>query len=97
MGGIKKEWLNRRTPPGQPTNPANVWDRIEDILEVDQAFTPALQVSDMVAWAHNRTLPTDEDREFSDLKGHLIKFVPSTNLDITEDLISHTSRIIKEG
>ena len=49
----------------------------------------------MVAWSHTRTLPTDEQREFSDLKAHLIKFVPSTNLDITEDVIRAQSQIVK--
>jgi hypothetical protein len=97
MSGIKKEWLARRTRPGRPKNSANVWDRIENILDVDQAFTPPLQVSDMVAWAHNRTLPTDEEREFSDLKELLIKFVPSTNLDVTEEVMRHQGRLVKES
>ena len=75
MGGIEREWLARRTPPGKPRDPVNVWDRIENILPGDQAFMPPLQVADMVAWAHTRTLPSAEDREFSDLKDLLVKFV----------------------
>jgi hypothetical protein len=84
MPEIKREWQRRRTPPGKPCDPTNVWNRIEDISDANQAFTLPLQVADMVAWAHTRTLPTDQERQFSDLTELLIKFVPSTRLDVDE-------------
>jgi hypothetical protein len=95
---IKREWLKRRSDPNRLVMDAtNVWDRIKDIVDVDQAFAPPVQVADMVAWAHTRALPTDEQREFSDLKAHLIKFVPSTNLDLTEQILREHSQMVKEG
>jgi hypothetical protein len=93
---VKREWLDLRTKPGLPPNPGNGWDLIENIEEVDQAFAPPIQVSDMVAWAHTRTLPTDEDRDFSDLKDLLLTFVPSTTLDITESVLKDQSKIMKK-
>jgi hypothetical protein len=97
MPEIKKEWLKRRSKPGSLViDMANVWNRIENIEEADQAFTPPLQVADMVAWAHTRTLPTTDKRDFSDLKELMTKFVPSTSLDMTEEVLRASSRAIKE-
>jgi Protein of unknown function (DUF3800) len=96
MKGINVEWLARRTPPGETRKPENFWwDAIENIISAEQAFTPPIQVADMVAWAHTRTLPAAVEREFSDLKSNLIKFVPSTNLDITEDVFRHVAELRK--
>jgi len=98
MSGIKKEWIKRRSDPNLLVkDSSNVWDRIENIITVDQAFTAPVQVADMVAWSHTRTLPTNAGREFSDLKELLIKFAQSTTLDITEELLRKHSRMVKEG
>lgn len=96
-GPVKKEWLEKRTKPGLPRDPRNAWDFLENIEEADQAFTPPLQVSDMVASSHTRTLGVPEEREFSDLKELLTKFVPSTTLDVTEDILRQHSDAIKSG
>jgi hypothetical protein len=98
VAGIRKEWLARKTPPAKGRTPqTNCWDRIENILDADQAYTPPLQVADMVSWAHTRTLPTDEERVFSGLKDLLVKFVPATRLDITEKIIAEYSQMLKRG
>lgn len=94
MDGLSKAWLSNRTPLRRPRDPNNLWDSIEDIFSADQAFTPPLQVADMVAWAYTHTLPTDAPREFSRLKGLLIQFAPSRTLDLTEDAMRHFSQII---
>jgi hypothetical protein len=95
---VKKAWLEGRTMPGQPLNPSNPWDFLENIAEVDQAYTPPpLQVADMVAWSHTRTLTTSEERDFSYLKSLFLKFAPSSTVDVTEQVLRQQSELIRQA
>jgi hypothetical protein len=86
LGTFKENWLKHRTKPGRPVNPDNWWDCFAGVKEVDMAYHFGIQAADMVAWGHSRALK-EEDRSFSWLKEWLVKVVPSSAIEYSEDLL----------
>jgi hypothetical protein len=82
IGVLKKRWLANRTKPGRAPNKKRIWDMIANIEEVDQAFTPPLQATDMIAWSRTRRL-SGERRDWLYL-ADVIKVVPQSSILIDE-------------
>lgn len=84
LGYLKNNWLSRRSAPGKRKKPHNPWDRFADIQDLDMANHGPLQLADMIAWSHSRSL-RDVERPFSNLKVWLQRVCPSVNVEITEE------------
>jgi len=91
FGPVKNAWLSSRTKPGRPPDPSNWWDLFADIKDVDLPSHHPLQAADMIAWGHTRTLE-NLPRQFSYLKEWLIKVVPSSQIDFTEEVMRSQSK-----
>lgn len=83
LGTFKNNWLKYRTPPRRTRNPKNWFDSFADVQDVDLPYHFGLQVADMIAWAHSRSL-REEERPYWWLKEWLIKCVPSSRLEYDE-------------
>jgi hypothetical protein len=86
LGKFKQRYLENRTKPGRPKNPEAFFDSFQDVQDVDQAYHPGIQAADMVSWAHTRSL-SEKERPFHWLKKWLVKVVPSSSIEYTEEVM----------
>jgi hypothetical protein len=85
---FKDNWLKFRTKPGRPKDPENWMDCFADVQEVDLPNHFGLQAADMIAWGNSRSLSVKE-RPFSWLKEWLVKCVPSTSVEYSEERLQN--------
>jgi hypothetical protein len=91
LSKFRQNYFRYRTKQGCPKDPENWWDSFVDVQEVDSAYHSGLQAADMVAWGHTRTL-SQKERPFSWLKEWLVKVVPSTSLEYTEEVLRRSEK-----
>lgn len=84
LGKFKNKWLSNRTRPGRPKNPDSWWDSFANIQDLDLPHNSGLQSADMIAWGASRSL-SDKERPFSYLKEWLLKVIPSSTAEYTEE------------
>jgi hypothetical protein len=83
MSAFKREWLDKRTTPGNVPASITVWNMIANIEEVDQAFAPPVQAADMLAWSRTRGI-SPEFRDWRHLADVIQKVIPNDTIDLTE-------------
>ena len=87
MSRIETPWLKNRTPPGRPKSQL-WWDMIANIVPVDMATTPPIQLADMVAWSRSRIL-SERERPLQHLIRVLNSIMPTTVLQLDEAKMRH--------